>query len=170
MLPLQGLWVWSLVGKLSSYKLSFGHLVVSSSLWSHRQQHARLPCRSLSPGVCSNSCPLSRWCCLTISSSVPLFSFCLWSFPASGSFPMSPLFTSGGQSIRASASASALPMNIQGWFPLGFTGLISLLFKHYCHSVISRETETQKEHSVINRRIQTQKGGCELYLCWSKLS
>ena len=70
---------------------------------------------------CSNSCPLSRWCYLTTSSSAALFSFCLQSFPASGSFPMSPLFASGGQSIETSALASVLPMNIQGWFPLGLT-------------------------------------------------
>ena len=89
--------------------------------------HTRLPCTSLSPGVCSDSCPLSQWCYLTISPSATPFSICLQSFPASGSFPMSWLFTSGGQSIGASASASILPMNIQGWFPLRLTGLISLL-------------------------------------------
>ena len=81
------------------------------------------------PGVCSNSCPLSQWCHPTISSSAAPFSFCLQSFPASGYFPVNQLFTSGGQSIGASASESALPMNIQGWFPLGLTGLISLLSK-----------------------------------------
>ena len=80
----------------------------------------------LSPRVCSNSCPLSRWCHPTISSSVTLFSSCPQSFPASGSFPMSQLFTSGGQNIGASASASVLPMNIQGWSPLGWTGWILL--------------------------------------------
>ena len=79
--------------------------------------------------VCSNSCPLSRWCHPTISSSVSLFSSCLQSFPASGSFPVSRLFTSGGQSIGASASASVLPINIRDWFPLGLAGLISLLSK-----------------------------------------
>ena len=100
---------------------------MSNSLQSHRLQHARLPCPSLSPGVCSNSCPLSQWCHPTISSSVAPFSSCLQSFPASGSFPVSQLFTSGGQSIGA--SASVLPMNIQDWFPLGLTGLISLQFK-----------------------------------------
>ena len=89
--------------------------------------HARLPCSSLSPGVCSNSYPLSQWCHPTISSSVIPFSVCPQSLPASVSFPVSQLFASGGQSIRASASASVLPMNIQGWFPLGLTGLISLL-------------------------------------------
>ena len=90
---------------------------------------ARLPCPSLSPRVCSNSCPLSRWCHPTISSSAVPFSSSHQSFPASGSFPVSWFFTSGGQSIGASASTSALPMNIQGWFPLGLTGLISLLSK-----------------------------------------
>ena len=88
-------------------------------------QHARLPCPSPSPRVCSNSCPSSWWCHPTISSSV-VSSSCLQSFPASGSFPMSQFFTSGGQSIRASASASVLPVNIQHWFPLRLTGLLSL--------------------------------------------
>ena len=102
---------------------------MSDSLWPHGLQHARLPWSSLSPGVCSDSCPLSRWCHSTISSSVSPFSFCLQSFPASGSFPMNSLFKSGGQSIGASASAPVLPMNIQGWFPLELTDLISLLSK-----------------------------------------
>ena len=92
-------------------------------------QHSRLPCPSLSPGVCSNSCPLSRWCHPTISSSVVPFSSCLQSFPESGSFPRRQFFASDGQSIRASASASVLPMNIQDWFPLRLTALISLQFK-----------------------------------------
>ena len=83
----------------------------------------------LPPRVCSNSCPLSKWCYLTISSSATPFSSCPQSFPASESFPNSWLFPSGGQSIRTSAAASVLPMNIQGWFPLGLTGLISLLSK-----------------------------------------
>ena len=95
----------------------------------HRLQHTRLPCPSPSPGACSNSCPLSRWCHETISSSVFSFSSCLQSFPASGSFPVSWLFTSGADSIGASASASTLPMNVQDWFPLGLTGLISLQSK-----------------------------------------
>ena len=90
---------------------------------------ARLPFLSLCPGVCSDSCTLSRWCYLTISSSAALFSFCLQSFPEAGSFPMSWLFASTGQSIRASTLASVLPMNNQGWFPLGLTGLISLYSK-----------------------------------------
>ena len=102
---------------------------MSDSLQSHELQHARLPCPSLSPRVSSNSCPLSRWYHSTISSSVTLFSCCLQSFSASGSFPVSQLFASGGQTIGASALASILPVNIQGWFPLGLTGLISLLSK-----------------------------------------
>ena len=93
------------------------------------KQHSRPPCPSLSPGVCSNSYPLSQWCYTIISSSVPSFSFYLQSFLASGFFPVSQLFASGVQSIRASASASVLPMNIQSWFPLGLTGLISLQSK-----------------------------------------
>ena len=103
-----------------------------------------LPCPSLSPRVCSNSYPVSQWCYLTISSSAGLFSFCLQSFPASGYFPMSRRFTSGGQSIRTSASASVLSMNIQGWFPLGFTSLISLLFKGF--SRVFSSTTIQKQH------------------------
>ena len=91
-------------------------------------QHARLPLPSQSPGVCSNSWPLSRWCYSPISSSVA-HSSCPQSFPASGSFPMSCLFASGGQSTGPLASVSVLPMNIQGWFPWGLTGLLSLLSK-----------------------------------------
>ena len=98
--------------------------VISDSLRSHGLQHARLPCPSPSPGVYSNSCLWSQWCHPTISSSVVPFSSCLHSFPASGSFPMSQFFATGGQSIGASGSVH--PMNIQGWFPLGLTGLISL--------------------------------------------
>ena len=92
-------------------------------------QHTRLPCSSPSPRACSNSCPLSQWCHPTISFCVVPFSFCLQSFPATGPFLMSPHFTSVRQSIGASASASVLPMNIQDWFPLGLTGLISLQSK-----------------------------------------
>ena len=95
----------------------------------NRLQHARPPCPSPTPRVYSNSCLLSRWCHSAISSSVIPFSSSLQSFPASGSFPVSQLFPLGGQSIRASASASVLPMNIQDWFPSGLTGLISLLSK-----------------------------------------
>ena len=96
---------------------------MSYSLQHHGLRHSRLPCPSSAP--CSNSCPLSWWCHPIISSSIVLFSY-LQSFPASGSFPMSQLFASDGQNIVASASASVLLLNIQGWFPLGWTGLISL--------------------------------------------
>ena len=99
---------------------------MSNSLWPHGLQHTRLPCPSPPPRACSNSCPSSWWCHPTISSSVASFFSCLQSFPASGSFPVSQFFTSGGPSIGASALASVLPMNIQDWFPLGVTGLISL--------------------------------------------
>ena len=102
---------------------------MSDSLWPQGLWHSRLPCPSLSLGVFSNPCPSSKWCHPTISSSVVPFSSCLQSFPASGSFPMSPFFASGGQSIGASASASVFPMNSQDLFPLGLTGWISLLSK-----------------------------------------
>ena len=110
------------------HSLLFRRSVMSDSLRPHGLQHTRLPSPSLSPGVCSNSCPLSRWYHPTILSSVDPFS-CPQSFSASGSFPVSPLFPSGDQSIGASASASVLSMEIQDWFPLGLTGLISLLSK-----------------------------------------
>ena len=109
--------------------VQFSLSVVSNSLWPHGLQHSRPLCPSPTPGAYSNSCPLSRWCYPTISSSVVPFSCCLQSFPASRTFPMSQFFISGGQSIGVSASASILPMNIQDWFPLGFTGLISLQSK-----------------------------------------
>ena len=99
---------------------------MSSSLQPHGLQRARLLCPSPSLRVCSKSCPLSPWCHPTISSSVVPFSSCPQSFSALGVFPMSQLFTLGGQSIKVSASASVPPMNIQGWFPLGLTGLFSL--------------------------------------------
>ena len=109
--------------------VQFSHLVMSNSLWPHRLQHTRLPCPSPTPRACSNSCPSNQWCHPTISSSVIPFSSCLQSFPASRSFPVSQFFASGGQSIGASASASVFPVNIQGWFPLGWTSLISLQSK-----------------------------------------
>ena len=106
---------------------------MSDSLWPHGLQHARFPCPSPTPGAYSNSCPSSRWCYPTISSSVIPFSCHLQSFPASGYFQMSWFFASGGQSIGVSVSASVLPMNIQDWFPLGLTGWISLqsLLQHH---------------------------------------
>ena len=108
--------------------IQFSRSVVSDSLWPRGLQYARLPCPSPTPGTCSNSCPSSRWCHPTISSSVIPFSH-LQSFPALGSFPMSQFFASDGQSTGVSAMASVLPMNMQDWFPLGWTGWISLQSK-----------------------------------------
>ena len=108
-----------------SHSVQFSCSIVSDSLRPHGLQHARLPCPSPSPRACSNSCPLSQWCHPTISSAIVPFSSHLQIFPASGSFPMSQLFTSGGQSIGVSALASVLPMNTQDWSPLGWTGWTS---------------------------------------------
>ena len=109
--------------------VQFSHSVVSISLWPHGLQHARCPCPSPTARAYSNSCPSRWWCHPTISSSVFPFSSHLQSFSASGSFQMSQLFTSGGQSTGVSASASVLPVNTQDWFPLGWTGWISLQSK-----------------------------------------
>ena len=114
-------WVIKFLRSKMKLLLFFSHLVMSDSLQPPGLQHARPPWPSLSLGVCSNSCLLNRWCIPTISSSVIPFSSCPPSFSASGSFPMSWLFASGGQNIGA--SASVFPMNIQGWFPLGLTEL-----------------------------------------------
>ena len=108
-------------------KYQFSRSVMSDSLQLHGVQHTRLPCPSPTLGPCSNSCPLSQWCHPTTSSSV--VHFCLQSFPASGSFPMSQAFASDGQSIRASTSSLVLPINIQDWFPLGLTILITFQSK-----------------------------------------
>ena len=116
----------SILKKISPESIQSSCLVMSDSLQSHGLQPARLPCPSPTPRACSNSCPWSQWCHPTISSSVIPFSSCSQCFPASGSFPVSQFFTSGGQSTEASASASVLPVNIQDWFPLGLTGLISV--------------------------------------------
>ena len=116
--------------------------VVSNSLQLYELKHTKLPCPSLSPRVCSNSCPLSQWCHPTVSSSVAPCSSCLQSFPASETFPVSWLVTSGGQNIGASASAAVLPMNNQSWFPLLLTGLISLLSKGF--SRVFSNTTVQK--------------------------
>ena len=121
-----------LQGGITSHQseaIQFSCSVVSDSLQPHGLEHARPPCPSPTPGVHSNSCPSSGWCHPTISSSVVPFSSCPQSFPASGSFPMSRLFASGSQSFGVSASASVLPMNIQDWFPLGWTGWMSLQSK-----------------------------------------
>ena len=113
----------------SFLSVQFSSSVVSNSLWPPGLQNARLPCPSPTLGDQSNSCPSSQWCHPTILSSVVPFTSCLQSFPASWSFQMSQFFASGGQSIEASASKSVLPMSIQDWFPLGWTGWISLQFK-----------------------------------------
>ena len=114
---------------LSFSSVQFSRSVVSNSLRPHESQHARPPCPSQTPRVYSNLCSSSQWCHPAISSSVIPFSSCPQSLPASGSFPMSQSFSSGGQSIRVSASTSVLPMNTQDWFPLGWTGWISLQSK-----------------------------------------
>ena len=123
--------------------VQFSHSVMSDSLWPHGLQHVRPPWPSPTPEACSNSCPSSQWCHPTISSSVIPFSSCLQSFPASGSFQMSQFFASGGQSIGVSTSISVLPMNIQDWFPLGWTGWISLLSKGL--SRVLSNTTVQKQ-------------------------
>ena len=131
--------------QLSSVQFSsvqFSRSVVSDSLQPHESQHARPPCPSPTPGVYSNSCPSSRWCHPAISSSVVPFSSCPQSLPASGSFPMSQLFASGGQDIGVSASASVFPMNTQDSSPLGWTGWISL--QHKGLSRVSSNTTVQK--------------------------
>ena len=111
---------------LTFSSIQFSSVTQSFSLWPHESQHTRPPCPSPTPGVYPNSCPSSWWCHPAISSSVIPFSSCPQSLPASGSFPMSQLFAWGGQSIGVSASASVPPMNTQDWYPLGWTGWISL--------------------------------------------
>ena len=125
---------------------------MSDSFRSHGLQHTRPPYPLPTPGACSDSCPLSQWCHPTISSSLVPFS-CLQSFLASGSFPMSWLFPSGGQIIVASASASVLPMNIQDWFPLALTGLIYLLFKGL--STVFSNTTVQN-HQFFSAQLSLQ--------------
>ena len=118
-------------GNLKACSVQFSHSVMFDSLQPHEPQHTRPPCPSPTPGVYPNPCPSSQWCHPTISSSVVPFSSCPKSFPASESFQMSQLFTSGGQSIGVSASKSVLPMNTQDWSPLGWTGWISLQSKGF---------------------------------------
>ena len=132
------------ISKYLSDKLlvQFSHSVMSDSLWPGGLHHARPPCLSPAPGIYSNLCPLSWWCHSTIASSVVPFSSCLHSFPVSVYFLMSQFFTSGGQSIGASSSALVLPMNIQDWFPLGWTGLISMQSKRL--SRVFSNTTVQK--------------------------
>ena len=130
------------VFKTLSQSIQFSCSIMSDCLWPHGLQHARLPCLSPIPEACSNSCPSSRWCHPPISSSVVPFSSCLQSFSAWRSFPVSQLFSSGGQRIRVSALASVLPMNIQDWSPSGLTGLISLQSKGF--SRVFSNTTVQK--------------------------
>ena len=127
-----------------NYSVQFSCSVMSDSLWPHGLQHARLPCPSPFPRACPNSRPLSQWCHPTISSPVTRFSSCPQSFPASGSLQMSQFFTSGGRSIGISAPASILPMNIQNWFPLGWTGWIS------CSLRASQEFSPTPQFKSIN--------------------
>ena len=115
--------------KIQVHSVQFSRSIVVDSLWPHELQHARPPCPSPTPRVYPNPCPLNWWCYPNISSSTVPFSSCPQSFPASGSFQMSQLFASGGQSIVVSASTSVLPMNTQDWSPLGWTGWISLQSK-----------------------------------------
>ena len=124
-------------------------LLLLSQSCPHGLQHTRLPSPSLSPRVCSNSCPLSWWCYLTISSSAVTFFFCFPSFPASGSFPLSWLFASGGHNIWASASASVLSMNVQGWLPFGLTGWISLQSKGHLRVFSSTIFHKSQRCSVL---------------------
>ena len=131
----------------------FSHSVMSNSLWPHELQHARLPCPSPTPRVHSNSRPSRQWCHPAISSSVIPFSFCPQSLPAKESFPMSQLFTWGGQSTRVSALASFLPKKSQGWSPLWWTGWISLQSKGL--SRVFSNTTVQK-HQFVSTQLSSQ--------------
>ena len=133
-------------------KVQFSRSVMSESLWPHELQHSRLPCPSPTLGVYPNSCPLIRWRHPAISFSVVPFSSCPQSLPASGFFPMSQLFSSGGQSIGVSASASVLPMNTQDWSPLEWTGWISLQSKGL--SRVFSNTTVQK-HQFFGAQISS---------------
>ena len=146
------------------YCLTYQFSSVSQScltLWLHGPQHTRPPCPSPTPGVYSNSCPSSRWCHPTISSSVIPFSSHLRSFPASGSFLMSQLFASGGQSIGVSASTSVLPMNTQDWAPLGWTGWISLQSNNSQETLKSSPTPQFKS---VNYRTIIEKNNFLKYI------
>jgi len=156
----------------SSYRemhqsVQFSRSVVSDSLRPHESQNARPPCPSPTPRVHSNSCPSSQWCHPAISSSVIPFSSCPQSLPASGSFPMSQLFTSRGQSIRVSASASVLPMNTQDWSPLGWTGWISLQSKGL--SRVFSNTTVQK-HQFFGTQLSSQSNFTYIHDHWKNHS
>ena len=138
---------------LSTFLLLFSCSVVSDSLWPHGRQQGRLPCPSLYPGPCSNSSPLCWWCHTTISTSIVPFSSCLQIFPASESFPGSQLFSSDGRSIGISTSASVLPVNVQDWSLLGWTGWISLQSKGL--SRVFSNTTVQK-HQFFTTQLNLQ--------------
>ena len=135
---------WKDLKKYANFSVSvqFSHSVMSDSLRPHEPQHARSPCPSPTAGVYPDPCPLSRWCHPAISYSVVPFSSCPQSFPASGSFPVSQLFASGGQSVGVSTLASVFPMNTQDWSPLGWTGWISLqskgLSRVFSHTTVQK--------------------------------
>ena len=149
------LWALTILFKLlfSIYQFISSVTQLCLTLQPHALQHTRPPCPSPTPGVHSNSRPLSWWCHPAISSSVVPFSSHLWSFPVSRSFPVSQLFTSGGQSIRVSALASVLPMNIQDWFLLGWTGWLSLQSKEL--SRVFSNTTVQK-HQFFSAQLSSQ--------------
>ena len=136
---------------VQSSSVQFSHSVISESLWPHELHYTRPPDPSSTPRVHQNLCPLTRWCHPTISSSVIPFSSCLQSFPASGSFQMSQFFLSAGQSIRASASASVLPMNIQDWFPLGWIWLDLLAIQGTLKSLLQHHSSKASilRHSAL---------------------
>ena len=144
-------WQRALLGAFSSFH--FSHSVVSDSLQSHELQHIRPPCPPTTPGVHSNSCPLSWWCHPAISSVVVPFSSCHQSLPALGSFPISQLFTWNGQSIGVSAKTSVLPMNTQDWSPLRWTGWTSLQSKG-----LSRvfSNTTVQNHQLFSTQLSSQ--------------
>ena len=145
--------------QLKTQSAQVSRSTVSDSLWPYGLQHARLPCPLPTPRACSNSCPSSQWYYPTISSFIVPFSSCLQSFPASRSFPMSHFFISGGQSIGVSASASVLPMNIQDWFPLGWTGWNSMQSKGL--SRVFSNTTVQK-HQFFSVQLSLQSN-CHIH-------
>ena len=147
--------------------VQFSRSVMSNSLRPHELQHTRPPCPSPTPGVYPNPCPLSWWYHPTISSSVISFSSCLQSFPASGSFQMSQLFASSGQSTGVSASTSVFPINIQDWFPLGWTVWISLQSKGL--SRVFSNTTVQK-HQFFSNQLSSQSNSQSIYDHWKNHS
>ena len=151
----------------TSFQYFIQPLSMSDSLRRHELQHAKLPCPPLSPGVYSNSCPLNQWCCLTISSSTICFSSCPQSLPVSESFPMNQFFTSAVQSIGVSALASVLPMNILDWFPLGWTGWISLQSKGL--SRVFSNTTVQK-HQFFKTQLSLWSSFTSIHDYWKNHS